>query len=323
MTCYLIVTPGSVTAMKQYHVAITIRSFGLATHDMQDLLQLGDLTYINTTNRRLTEHDLGQILGDIDVVIAGTEPFSKKVLDQAPKLKIISRVGVGLDSIDLETARKRGITVLSTPGAPVTAVAEHTVALILGSLKMIPHLDDCVKHGLTVTGSGHLLDGKNIGFVGMGRIGQKTARLLDCFGCRISYYDPAVTAGNGRDWIRQDSLEELVADCDVLTLHAPAQRDNRPILDRRIFSLCRKGIVVINTARGSLIDEQALVEALDNGSVAGAALDVQSIEPYQGPLARYPQVILTPHVASNTIESRQQMEKEAVANIIRTLEGIA
>lgn len=307
--------------MKKYRTAITIRAFSLTGTDLQDLLKFSTITYTNTTGRRLTEQDLASILADVDIVIAGTEPFSRKVLDQAPNLKIISRVGVGVDSIDLEAAQRRNIAVLSTPLAPVTAVAEHTLALILCLLKRIPHLNDLMKQGdAGPVGAGVLLSGKSIGIVGMGRIGQKTAELLNCLGCRISYLDPVVSGNHGHGWIKRESLEDLVSGCDIVSLHAPGLAGNRPMFDDRTFASCRRGIVIVNTARGSLIDDDALMRALDNGTVAGAALDVQSVEPYNGPLVRYPQVILTPHIASNTVESRQQMEKEAVTNIIKKLE---
>lgn len=309
--------------MRKPAVAITIRAFGLTGTDMQELSDACTIAYTNTTGKRLSERDLSRILTDIDIVIAGTEPFTKSVLSSAPDLKIISRVGVGLDSIDCKTARERGIVILSTPLAPVDAVAEHALALILCSLKKIAYYDSCVKEGRSCSGSGSLLAGKTAGIVGIGRIGQKTARLLEGLGCRIHYYDPAAVAGGNPDWVRHGSVTDLASCCDILTLHAPAQPDGRPIIDGDVFSSCKRGITLVNTARGSLIDEAALCRALDDRTVAGAALDVQSVEPYTGPLTRYPQVVLTPHIASNTKESRQQMEKEAVANILSTLEKTA
>lgn len=308
--------------MSRYTTAITIRAFDIGNPEVADLLASLDVVYVNSTGKRLEEDDLVRVLEDAEIVIAGTERISRTVIDHAPQLKIISRVGVGLDNIDLGAARERNITVLSTPHSPVTAVAEHTVALILSSLKRIPYLDTCVRLGNSPKGSGSLLSGKSAGIVGMGRIGRKTAGLLEALGCRILWYDPYATVMEDHNRIRYDSIRELMPHCDIVTLHAPAQEDNRPILDQQTLAVCRKGVFIVNTARGSLIDENALLRALDDGTVAGAALDVQSVEPYKGPLIRYQQVILTPHVASNTIESREQMEKEAVTNIIRTLEAM-
>jgi len=304
--------------------AITIRTFNLGNDDLQEFSRTCTSAYPNTTGRRLSEEELIQVLPGSDVVIAGTEPFSEKVLNEAKELKIISRVGVGLDSIDLDAAEKRDIIVLSTPFAPVTAVAEHTIAFMLGLLKRIPYLNDSIKADRKPDAAGGtLLAGKTVGIIGMGRIGQKTASLLDCLGCRIRWYDPFLSDIPRRDWVRAETLRDLVFACDIVSLHAPGQADKRPLFDAELFSHCKKGIFLINTARGSLIDEDALLRALDDGTVAGAALDVQPVEPYHGPLTKYRQVILTPHVASNTEESRQQMEKEAVTNIIRTLERMA
>jgi D-3-phosphoglycerate dehydrogenase len=139
-------------------------------------------------------------------------------------------------------------------------------------------------------------------------------------GCPVIYYDPFRTHPLGEPWVHVKKLEDLVKQADIITLHAPAQKDNNSILNGSLLGQCRRNVIIINTARGSLIDERGLINALDNGTVRAAGLDVLPKEPYEGPLLGYPQVIITPHVASNTVESREQMETEALVNLISALE---
>jgi D-3-phosphoglycerate dehydrogenase / 2-oxoglutarate reductase len=306
--------------MQKENIAITIRSFDRDGPAMEKLRSHFAVTYMNDTGGRLTEDDLSRALRGADGAIAGTEPFTRRVLDAAGDLKVISRVGVGLDSVDLEAAASHGIGVTITPSAPVQAVAEHTLALLLSVAKQIPVCQARLREGDAVPPPGLLVSGRTAGIVGMGRIGKRVAGLLEALGCRISYYDPGVDAGRAA-WVRKERLEDLARGADILTLHAPAQPGNRPLIGREIISLCRRGLILVNTARGSLIDEEALAYALEEGIVAGAGLDVFSREPYRGPLLRFPQVVATPHVASNTVETRRQMEMEAVDNMIEALAG--
>ena len=304
--------------MQYGKIAITIRSFDRDGPAMEKLRSHFSVTYVNDTGRRLTEDDLCHVLRGADGVIAGTEPFTRRVMDAAEDLKVISRVGVGLDSVDLEAASFHGIAVTITPSAPVQAVAEHTLALLLSVAKQIPVSQARLREGDDTPLPGLLVSGRTAGIVGMGRIGRRVGELLEALGCRISYYDPHVDAGQA-SWARKGSLEDLARGADILTLHAPAQAGNLPLIGREIISLCRKGLIIVNTARGSLIDEEVLAHALEEGIVAGAGLDVFSLEPYHGPLLRFPQVVATPHVASNTVETRRQMEMEAVDHMIETL----
>ncbi|HXW99398.1 MAG TPA: NAD(P)-dependent oxidoreductase, partial [Methanomicrobiales archaeon] len=213
------------------------------------------------------------------------------------------------------------IRVFTTPDAPVQAVAEHTLALLLAVLKRIPERNQIVREGKTDVQPGSLLAGKTVGIVGLGRIGRRVAAMLQALGCRVIAYDPFRQGTDPAGVEIRPSLEDLVAEAEILTLHAPAQPGNRAILDGRILSLCRKGVVLVNTARGSLIDEEALLRALEDGTVAGVGLDVFPSEPYTGKLLRFPQLVATPHVASNTVETRREMEMEAVENLIAGFGG--
>ncbi len=303
---------------KKFGVSITIRSFNFNGVAFKKLEDKCNIIYINNSGKRLDGSNLCVSLQNADGVIAGTERYTKEILQASPQLKVISRVGVGVDNIDMEYTDKYGITIVNTPNAPVEAVAEHTIALIFSLLKNIPQYYERVRTGDYSIQQGSLLSGKTIGIIGLGRIGQKVATLLDALGTKIVYYDPLIKKNMPEEWVRVNNLDDLFQVADVISLHSSPQSGNLPVLDKKAFSRCKTGVVVINTARGSLIDEKALIHALDNGIVSSAGLDVASVEPYKGPLLDYPQVVITPHVASNTVESRQQMEIEAVENMLYT-----
>lgn len=300
-------------------IAVTIRSFdsyGLLT----ELLDEGDtLIYKNQTGKRLNENELSEILKEANGVIAGTEPFTEEVLMRAPKLKVISRVGVGIDNIDIRIAQKNGVIIRNTPKSPASAVAEHTLALILSILKRITMYNSNMRKGIYEVKPGGMLSGKEVGVVGLGRIGYKVAEFLDFFGCKIYYYDPFIDSKKENRWFKKENLEELVSSVDILTLHATSKKGDEALINEKILDKCRDGMILINAARGALVDEIALVNAIEIGKIAGAGLDVFPEEPYYGRLLNYPQVITTPHVASNTVESRAEMEHEAIENLIDEL----
>jgi D-3-phosphoglycerate dehydrogenase len=265
----------------------------------------------------MTSEEIIEFCQDADFIIAGTEKFEAKTLARLPKLKIISRVGVGTDSIDLVHANKNGIVVCTTPIAPVPAVAEHTLAMILSLCKNIPnYISHKINDSIPIT-PGCMLRGKRAGIIGLGRVGIEVARLLNCLGMSIQYYDPFIKVIPDEPWECASSLLELVQTSDIISLHNPPLKDNKPILTRGLFQEIKTGVIIVNTARGSLIDEQALIVALNEGRVRAAGLDVTSTEPYVGPLRNYEQVLITPHIASNTYESRREMEVEAINNILK------
>ncbi|MDD1651825.1 MAG: phosphoglycerate dehydrogenase [Methanomicrobiales archaeon] len=302
-------------------IAVTIRSFGSGGRAPGRLRDRASILFCNTSGRRLTEDGLIRALQGAEGVIAGTEPFTRRVLESSPSLRAISRVGSGTDSIDLAAARERGIAVLVTRDAPVHAVAEHTLAIMLACLKQIPRRDRAMRDGKEIGDPGGMLEGRSVGIIGLGRIGRQVVRLLEPFGCRILYHDIAPPPETGPAWERKELLRDLLAQSDIVSLHATAPASGKPILDEEAFHSIKPGVIIINTARGSLIDEDALLRAIRNGTVAGAGLDVFQSEPYRGPLLACPQVIATPHVASNTVESRAAMEDEAVEHLLSALEG--
>jgi D-3-phosphoglycerate dehydrogenase len=306
---------------KMGRVAISIRSFDLQSPAMETLRKKCEVAYINSTGKRLSEPELRSILSNVDGVIAGTEKISESVMKSAPRLKVISRVGVGLDSIDMDAAEKYHILVKNTPEAPALSVAEHTLGLIFSILKNIPRYNEQVHSGDYSLCPGSLLLRKKVGIIGLGRIGVRVARMLECMGCSIFFFDPFIYQDFPASWKKMDTLESLMENSDIVSLHSGPPADSKPIIEEKLLSHAKKGLIIINTARGTLLDEQALINCLENGRVAAAGLDVFSFEPYDGNLLKYPQVIVTPHVASNTIEARTQMEREAVDNLIEGLKG--
>lgn len=305
--------------MPKPSLAITIRAFNFDESLRSHLESYFEIGYINTSGKRLSETELAEAVWNADAVIAGTEQFSRNVMNAAPRLKVISRVGVGLDSVDLDEASKRGIQVLITAGSTVQPVAEHTLALIFCLVKRIGEYNDSARKNEHEIKQASILQGKRAGIVGLGRIGSKVGELLSCLGCSIIFFDPFVSRSPDPRWEQAESLGQLISSADIISLHVPAQKDQLPLLDREAFNQCRTGVIIVNTARGSLVDETALSDALARGTVAGAGLDVTLKEPYNGPLLAFPQVIITPHVASNTTESRRAMEHEAVENLIKTI----
>lgn len=303
-----------------YNVGLTIRSFNFDGKAMKNLKSHCSVVYINDTKKRLSEEEMCEALQNIHGVIAGTERFSKKILYSAKQLKVISRVGVGVDNIDLKVANDMGIKVCNTPESPSLAVAEHTLALILAVLKRIPEYNLRMRNRNYDTLEGHLLSDKTVGIVGLGRIGRKVASIIGSFGCNVIGYDPYLSEKENLPCKIVSTLDGLLNQAEILTIHASPLETGKPLIDYKGLSKCPSGCIVINTSRGSLLDESALYAHLKSGHVAGAGLDVFEKEPYCGPLLEFSQVVITPHVSSNTVESRQTMEIEAVNNLINRLE---
>jgi D-3-phosphoglycerate dehydrogenase / 2-oxoglutarate reductase len=314
-----IVNYKSGTAMPKPILAITIRTFAFDEAVRTRLESHFTIDYINASGQRLNKSELKAAIRNADAVIAGTESFSEEVMDAAPNLKMISRVGVGLDSVDLDAASKRKIRIFITAASATQPVAEHTLALIFSLVKRLSEYtksSETADHGIK---QASILQGKKVGIIGLGRIGSRVGELLSCLGCSIIFFDPYLAQIPNPRWEKAKSLDHLLQCADIITLHVPAQKNNIPLLNREAFNQCREGVILVNTARGSLVDEQELFDALRRGTVAGAGLDVTMKEPYCGPLLSFPQVIITPHVASNTTESRRDMENEAVENLINAV----
>lgn len=302
------------------NILITTSSFDLANNQsLQKLVSAGFGVKLNPYARRLTEVEAGSLLTDGDIVgmIAGVEPLTAAVMQQGAGLRVISRCGIGMDNVDLVAARQREIRVFNTPGAPVSAVAELTLGLILDLLRRISQADRGIRQGAWTQAMGNLLAFQTVGIVGLGRIGRRVAELLNAFGAKVLAYDVAATVAP--DYVELCDLSDLLARADIVTLHMPYSDSARHIIGDKAMALMKPGAFVVNTARGGLVDEIALASAISEGHLAGAALDVFEVEPYSGPLAQIPQVLLTAHMGSYAKESRVQMEQEAANNLLQGL----
>lgn len=270
---------------------------------------------LNTMGRRLRREEMLEALRETDAVLAGVEPYDAQILEALPRLRCISRCGAGTDSIDLEAARRRSIAVLTTAEEVAEPAAQLAVAFILALARNLPqHLRE-MSAGQWKKRTGFLLSEWTVGLVGFGRIGRAVEAALRPFGPSILAADPQAAPAGLAPSVRRCTLEELLPNSDLVSLHAGRRPEEGFLLGRKEIAAMKQGAYLVNTARGHLVDEQALCEALQSGRLAGAALDVFQEEPYSGPLAKLPQVILTPHVASLTRASRAAMELRAARNL--------
>jgi D-3-phosphoglycerate dehydrogenase len=268
----------------------------------------------------LTEDEAIENLRDNVIgLIAGLEPLNARVLDAAPSLKAIARVGIGLDTVDLAAAEARGIEIFNTPEPPAQAVAELTIGHILGMLRNISRVDRAIRSGEWKGQFGQLLAGKTVGVVGFGRIGRKVTDLLVPFGVNVIAHDPITSNAPG---VRFVDLSTLLATSDIVTLHVPYTMDNHHMIGGKEMASMKKGAFLVNIARGGLIDEDALRSSLVSGHLAGAALDCFEVEPYAGPLKDLNNVVMTAHMGTYATETRGQMEREAAGHLVDHLRKI-
>lgn len=275
---------------------------------------------VNPLNRKLSEGELSELLGEYKPVglLAGTEPITRAVLDKAKShLKIISRVGVGWDNVDREAASQMGIRVYRTSGVLTQAVAELTIGLILSALRYISSNDRLIRQGKWQKAMGGLLSGKTVGIIGFGNIGQRVGELITAFGAKVLYYDPQPIRVK---WAQTVTLAELLSQAEIITLHASGRE--KILGFEELKKICKQGVILVNTARGGLIDEKALHNCLLEGQVSFACLDVFEEEPYCGPLRSLNNVILTPHIGSYAKEARELMERTAVDNLLKGLHEV-
>ena len=271
----------------------------------------------NPFGRRLNEDEIIRHLEGIDGLIAGLEPLNRKVLSSAPGLKAIARVGIGMTNVDFEAARESGVKVSNTPDGPVNAVAEMTLTALLALSRNLVATNAALHAGEWKKSIGTGLTGAKVLLIGFGRIGRKTGELLRAFGAELAVYDPYIGAGSVPEGVEAVStLDAGLKSAEIVSLHASG---NDCILDARAFAAMGGGVILLNSARGELVDEQALVDALKTGKVAGAWFDAFWKEPYHGPLTGFEQVLLTPHVGTYTRQCRLAMETAAVENLLRDL----
>lgn len=267
---------------------------------------------------------LAAALSDVQaLVVRGATRVTDEVLRGAPALKIVVRVGTGLDNVDLAAARELGVQVASTPGATVIPVAEHTFALLLALERHLARADAAVRRGEWPRGvlAGRELYGRALGLVGFGRVGREVAWRARAFGMDVRWSDPLLElAPAGYEWALRATLEELLPQADVLSLHLPLTRATRGLIGARELARMKPDAVLVNCARGGIVDERALAAALTEGRLRGAALDVFEKEPPgESPLLALPNVVLTPNLGGATVEAERHAGLEAAATIIDAL----
>ncbi len=304
-------------------ILIATYPFGKTGKKPLELLEQSGMELVfNPHCRRLKAGEVGELIKNVEAVIAGTEPYDAQTLENAEQLKVISRVGIGLDNVDLEYCHNRGITVTYTPDAPSSGVAELTVANILNLLRRIHQSDRSVREGAWNRLMGQLVREVNIGIIGVGRIGSRVIRLLEPFQANIlaTDTDPHVKECSfpNTHW---NDLDNVLSKSDIISLHIPLSSTNRLFFDREKIARMKTGSAVVNTSRGGVLDEKALTDALLQGHLAGAALDVFDPEPYEGVLCQLDNVILTAHIGASATECRYQMELGAAQDCLSVLAG--
>jgi len=270
--------------------------------------------------------DLAEVIGRYDaIVIRSATKLTAELIGRAERLKVIGRAGVGVDNVDVEAATRKGIVVANAPESTVVSAAEHTIGLLLALSRNIPQAHAALKDGRwerSRYGGVELAD-KTLGVLGFGRIGQQVARRALALGMRVVAYDPFVARDRFRELgiERAETCDELFAAADFLTLHAPLTDETRGAVDAGAIARMRDGVRIVNAARGELVDEAALTDALRSGKVAAAALDVFSSEPYSGPLLELDNVVATPHLAASTEEAQDRAGVIVAEQVAAALEG--
>ncbi|MBU8824735.1 phosphoglycerate dehydrogenase [Mycolicibacterium goodii] len=259
------------------------------------------------------------------LLVRSATTVDAEVIAAAPKLKIVARAGVGLDNVDVEAATARGVLVVNAPTSNIHSAAEHAIALLLATARQIPAADSTLREHTWKRSSfsGTEIYGKTIGVVGLGRIGQLVAQRLAAFGARIVAYDPYVSQARAAQLgIELLSLDELLGRADFISVHLPKTKETAGLIGKEALAKTKKGVIIVNAARGGLIDEQALADAITSGHVRGAGLDVFSTEPCtDSPLFDLPQVVVTPHLGASTAEAQDRAGTDVAASVKLALAG--
>jgi D-3-phosphoglycerate dehydrogenase / 2-oxoglutarate reductase len=302
-------------------VLVTSRSFGSASADPERALRSAGLEPVRADPR----HELAALREPLERAtawIAGVGPISADHLAVAPHLRVIARYGVGTDSVDLDAARAHDVVVTNTPGSNSEAVADHTLALLFAALRHVVDGDRAVRAGDWSPLPGREVGALTVGLVGFGQVGRAVARrLVGGFGARVLAHDPFVD----RETVRAArcelvTLEELAEQSDVLSLHRAG--GGGPVVDERLLARARRGAILVNTARGDLVDERAVASALELGALSAAAIDVLAgDDAAKSPLLGAPNVILTPHIGAQTREAVDRTGQMAVDEVLRVLAG--
>lgn len=305
-------------------ILITSTSFGKKVKEpLETLKKKGYDLKFNDLGRPLLAEELIERLADCDGCIAGLDYYTAEVFATVKNLRIVSRYGSGVDRVDLKAAAEAGVTVTNTPVANSDSVADLAVGLMLAVARNIPAADRSVRDGKWKNMYGVSLAGKTVGIVGFGRIGRRVADRVRGFNCRVLAYDPFVDAKAIEETgAEPKTLDELLAQSDFISLHLPANDETRAMINAEKFALMKPTAIVVNTARGETVDQDALLEALREGRIGGAGLDAHSVEPPDPLLFRsMDNVVLTPHMGAYTRESLENMATGAVENLCDFFDG--
>jgi len=317
---------GTTTAVGTGHTVIVgvVRYAELCGAGRQLLLDNGFDLVENETTMPWTADDLAPLLPSASAAVCGVEVYDAAAFSLAPELKIISRLGVGLDNIDLPLARTHGVDVVNAPGGNAIAVAELALGLLISVYRKIPAMNDDIRTGNWDRYVGSEVTGKRIGLIGFGAIARIFAQRLAGFNVQIVAYDPFGDAALAESLgVKLVSLEEAVSDVDIVSVHAPHLPSTHHIVNAELLASMRPGTVLLNTSRGGLVDEAALVAALASGHIAGAGLDVFETEPVSpsNPLLAFPTVVATTHAAADSLEAYHRIGLSTAQAIVDVFSG--
>ncbi|GAA2532855.1 hypothetical protein GCM10010423_30690 [Streptomyces levis] len=311
--------------MGRERVLITTSWLGAGDHVHRMLTEAGcDVVFGRPADLRSQGRSLEDAVAGVDALIAGVEPCDARVLNAAPRLKVVARTGVGYDNVDMPAANALGIAVCATPNVNRRSVAEFTIASLLNLVRGIPRLNASMREGEWTQTSGRELYGKTLGVVGFGAIGRSVAGLAQAFGMTVlvcdPYRDDAFVEQRGASLVE---LAELLARSDAVTVHVLLSDDTRHLIDEDAIARMKRGAVLVNAARGGVVEEAALADALRSGRIAAAALDTFASEPLpaDSPLRGVANLLLTPHVAGATVEGRARSGRSAAESVLAALSG--
>jgi D-3-phosphoglycerate dehydrogenase len=311
--------------LNECKVLVTPTSYGSQDPTLKPFLegQVGEVVY-NTTGKPLSSGELVDLLSGVDGFIAGLDEITAEVLNVADNLQVVSRYGVGFNNVDLEAAKANKIVVTNTPGANAKSVAELAVAMILNLMRPIIPANSQTKSGEWTRFKGISLEGKTVGLLGLGAIGKETAKRLAGFDCKLLafdiFQDTEFAAKFGIEFL---PLQEILPQADVISLHLPGIPETIKMVDDEFLKQMKPGAILVNTARGVLVDEDALVRALTSGHLKGAGLDAFTLEPpgADNPLLGFEQVIATPHMGAHSDSSTNAMGWMSTHDCLAVLKG--
>ena len=297
---------------------ITTIPFGKYDKTSLQALEDNHIEYlINPFDRKIKEDELKDMINDYDFLIAGTEPITSKVLNNAGRLKLISRVGIGINNIDIDEAKRRDIKITYTPNGPDDAVADLTVGFIFSLLRSVQTSNNLLRKGIWKRKMGLNINEATIGIIGVGRIGLKVARVLQKLSPKLIMLNDEIIheeiKGQNIIWA---SLDRILQEADIITLHTPLTEATKGMISKNELVKMKPESSIINTSRGGVLIENDLYEVMLDGHLSGAAIDVYENEPYSGPLTEIDRCLLTAHTGTMTRGSRSMMEKQAVQEVV-------